>query len=332
MAGNFAWAANQSPKSSAAKDAASGAADGAGDSSAKAASEILSGVHWAGPAMDMSALHGKTVVVLVYASWCPICNKWSPEMCKQLKESIADKPVVVLAINNDETPANALKYANEHGLTGPNIVYGYDPNIHKKAGLQQLWSYMMIDPSGNISERGQAGSFYQQPGAQVFVLPKKLGEMKNLGSFTVIEPEMEPELKQALWPLEVGQPSMAAEARKALDKETKHKFDEAIGNFLTKELEAIRKLADGETEDKFQAYDRAHTMYSTYKGSDRSKEAHKVALNLEGDKKFSRELTARTMYLKIEKTVPPEKQAPQLKRMAKTFAGTVYGDKAASAN
>ena len=306
------------------------------DPAANEAEQILSGVHWAGLRLDMSALHGKTVLVLCYATWCPICNGWSPEFCKQLKASVADKPIVVMAINNDETPDNARPYMTKLDFIGPNILHGYDPQIHKKAGIDQLWSYMMIDPEGKISERGHAGSFFGQGAEKQFVLPKQINEMKHVGTFMIINRTMSSDLKEAFWPMEVGLNSLAADARKRLDNESQQKFDQAIRKFLGNELNAIHKLAGGDLDDRFQAYDRARAVTTNYKGlepkgSDLSKDARKVTLALENDKKFGRELTARKAYEKIESTVPPEKRPVPMKRLAKSFPGTEYGEKAAAA-
>ncbi len=72
-------------------------------------SNMLQGVRWAGPAVTLDGLKGKTVVVLDYATWCPICNKWSLDLCKQLKAAVTNRPVVVLAIDTDEEPRDFLK-------------------------------------------------------------------------------------------------------------------------------------------------------------------------------------------------------------------------------
>ena len=64
----------------------------------------LDGVTWADQSVTFDGLRGKTVVVLVYATWCPQCNSWSGEFLSQLKTAIQDKPVVVLAIYADEKP------------------------------------------------------------------------------------------------------------------------------------------------------------------------------------------------------------------------------------
>ena len=138
-----------------------------------ASARVLEGVHWAGPAVTLEGLRGKTVVLIDYATWCPICNKWSGEFCRQLKESIADKPVVVLAVNNDESLGNVKPYLEAREFLGPNIIHGYDPNVAKRNALPDLWGYMIIDPKGKIIEKGQAGSFFGGDANKVFVLRRR---------------------------------------------------------------------------------------------------------------------------------------------------------------
>ena len=88
------------------------------------------------------------------------CNKWSGEVCKQLKEAIADKPVVVLAINNDKTPGNVRPYLEAREFLAPNIVHGYDPadcQAKRPAG-----------PLGLHDHRPEGKDHRQGPGRQLF--------------------------------------------------------------------------------------------------------------------------------------------------------------------
>ena len=134
----------------------------------------LEGVRWVGPPVSLEGLRGKTVVLIDYATWCPKCNKWSGEVCKQIKEAVQDKPVVVLAINNDETPGNVKPYLLARDFLAPNIVHGYDPQIAKRNGLPDLWGYMIINPAGKIIDKGQVGSYFGGDANKVFVVAKKL--------------------------------------------------------------------------------------------------------------------------------------------------------------
>ncbi len=294
---------------------------------AETSARVLEGVRWVGPAVTLEALRGKTVVVLDYATWCPKCNAWSGDVCKQLKEAIQGKPVVVLAINNDETPGNVRPYLQTREFFAPNIIHGYDPKIAKRNGLPDLWGYMIIDPEGKISEKGQVGSFFGGGDAKVFVLPKKLQEKTDLGEFVVIDPKMPDTVKTALWPMELGL-ATGAELRK-FSGDQKQQVDAALAKYGAKELEGIRKAAEGEADSQLAAYDRATALGLQLKGTDSAKEAKKVILSLEGDAKFKRELLAKKAYERcVKMPSTSSSRATALKVLVKRFDGTYYGDKA----
>lgn len=296
----------------------------------EASADVLSGVRWAGSPVSLQALRGKTVVLVDYATWCPKCNKWSGEVCKQLKEFIQDKPVVVLAINNDDKPGNVLPYLEARNFLAPNIVHGYDANIAKRNGLPDLWGYMIIDPEGKIIDRGQLGSYFGGDADKVFAVTKKLQERTMLGEFMVIDGKMPEALKKALWPMELGQ-AAGAEVRK-FNSDQKKQVEAALTKYGAKELENIRQMAEGDIETQLAAYDRAAALGLQLKGSGTAKEAKKVVLQLEADAKFKRELTAKKAYEKCER-MPANSSArvTALKGLAKRFDGTTFGEKAKEA-
>jgi thiol-disulfide isomerase/thioredoxin len=297
------------------------------------ASKLLEGVRWAGPAVTLDGLKGKTVVVLDYATWCPICNKWSPDLCKQLKAAITDKPVVVLAIDTDEEPRDFLKYMSDRGFVAPNIIYGHDHSIIKRADLPELWGYAIIGPSGKLLSKGHAGTYREDGGEKKFVLADDLANSEKLGEFVAIAPKMDDAVKQALWPFELGiTAGPASGARKRLPLPQQKQIDAAMNKYLSKELDRIRELAKGELDDQFSAYDRAAALNARFKSSSQAKDARKVALSLEGDAKFKRELTAKRAYEKCtQSSADAKRKATAMKTLAKRFAGTEYGEKAKTA-
>ncbi len=297
---------------------------------AEASSQVLEGVHWAGPAVTLQGLRGKTVVLIDYATWCPICNKWSGEAWRQIRQAIADKPVVVLAINNDETPSNVKPYLEARDFLAPNIVHGYDPTIAKRNAIPDLWGYMIVDPEGKIIGKGQVGSFYAGDDNKVYVLPKKLQEQKHLGEFAVIDGKMSETVKAGLWPMELGV-ATAADLRKFKGQD-KQQVDAALTQYSVKELGRIRKLAAGDADGQFAAYDRAAALGLQLKGSATAREAKKVTSSLEADSKFKRELTAKKAYERCDKMPAGSPgRTTALKTLIKRFDGTVYAEKAKEA-
>ena len=115
----------------------------------------LESVHWAGAPVDPESFQGKSVLLFVYATWCPKCNEWSGELMAQLREAAGKKPVIVLAVNADERPSGVQRYLTQRGFFGPNIIHGYDPNIHKRLGLDSnLFHYVLLGPTGAVVDRG----------------------------------------------------------------------------------------------------------------------------------------------------------------------------------
>ena len=293
---------------------------------AETSARVLEGVRWVGPAMTLEGLRGKTVVLLTYATWCPICNKWSGELCAQLKESILDKPVVLLAVNNDEKPGNVRPYLEARKFFAPNIIHGYDASIAKRNGLPDLWGYIIIDPQGKIVEKGHAGSFVGGDANKAFVLAKKLRDQTRLGEFTVIDAKMPDSVKYALWPMELG--VAAAGDLHKFSGEQKKQIDAALATYGAKELKNIRKLAKGDMDSQFAAYDRANALGLQLKGSSGALEARKVILALEAESKFKRELSAKKAYERCEKLPANSGRATALKVLVQRFGGTLYADKA----
>ena len=293
---------------------------------ADATANALEGVRWVGPTVTLESLHGKTVVLMDYATWCPKCNKWSGDVCKQLKEFITDKPVVILAINNDETPANVRPYLEARSFFAPNIIHGYDPNVAKRNGLPDLWGYMLLDPAGKIVDKGNVGAFYPDNSN---ALVKKLQAQTNLGEFTVIDAKMSDEVKAAFWPMELGQ-APSAELRK-FRGEQKEQVDEALATYGEKQLDKIHKLAEGDIESQFEAYARATALNLQFKGTESAKQAKKAAQALETNAKFKRELLAKNAFDRCERTPATTSRASALKALIKRFDGTLYADKAKEA-
>ncbi|MFZ5830962.1 MAG: TlpA family protein disulfide reductase [Planctomycetota bacterium] len=289
----------------------------------------LSDVRWAGPPVSLEKLKGKSVAVLVYASWCPKCNAWSGELFKQLKEAVATEPAVILAIYSDNTPAAARSYLAERGFFGPNIVHGFDPAMHTKLGLESnLFKYVLIEPSGAIGERGDAGSYFTGGSDKRFVLAKALAEPKNRGTFRFISEDMSEPVRNMLWPLELGMGSEAAlnKSRAALTNEQKEELDSAVGRFMDAGLAEIRGLYKGTLEERFAAHEKANQLGSVFKSTAQSQKAREVVAFLEKDESFKCELAAKKAYdACMERAGTPGRRGTLLRGVAERFEGTHYG-------
>ena len=117
------------------------------------------GVTWDGPGASLDQLKGKTVLALTYVTWCPKCNLWAPEKLDDVKQAIAGKPVVVLAISTDVAPARAREYMTRRGFVGPNIFHGSDPQLAKSFGFtNEFFNYAIFNAQGELATSGNFGS------------------------------------------------------------------------------------------------------------------------------------------------------------------------------
>ncbi len=293
----------------------------------------LDSVRWAVPSGSFDVLRGKTVLVLVYATWCPICNGWSGEFFGQLKEAIQGKPVVVLAINADKSPAGVERYLTTRGFFAPNVLHGYDPAMPGRMGFQSnLYYYALIGPDGELLKKGNAGSFFDLPEGKKFALPANLAGNNNLGRFNVLSEDMSEEVKALLWPMELGNVSETSlnKARSKLSAEQKKELYAAIGRFLDGQLQQIRDLSEGDVPDRLEAYEKTSVLATMFRATEQSKEAKKLLAEFNRDSQFKRELGAKSFYERSLNLAAanPARRVALLRSVAKRFDGTYYGRQA----
>ncbi len=289
-------------------------------------------IRWAGtPIRGLDVFRGKTVVVLVYATWCPKCNAWSGELFQQLKQASATRPVVILAINTDESPQGVQEYLAQRGFFAPNIFHGHDPLLPKRLGLESnLFQAAIISHDGRLTGMQYAGVFTPTPAGNRFALARLIGESSELGEFRFISPDMSPQDAALLWPLELGPFSELAlrRVRTQLGEEDKAKLDAAIEKFLDARLAEIRQLYYGELADKLQAYDLSMELAKMFRDREQCATARRVVAALEAQPGFERELLAKRSYEKMAQTArqQPAQRASLLFRVARAYEGTHYGE------
>jgi len=299
-------------------------------------SAALAGVQWASRPVTFEQLEGKTVVLLVYASWCPKCNAWSGALFAQLREAIRGKPVVVLSIYADEDPRAALPYLKERGFFAPNILHGYDPAMPAKLGFQgNLYHYAMIGPGGKLVERGKAGSFFRRADGNQFSLPVKLAASGTLGEFKFITPEMSEEVQALFWPCELGGVSeRELEAgRRNLPAEQKKQVDAAVDRYLTGQIVRIRDLYKGTVPERVEALEIAERLSGMFRSTPQSKKAQEVVGYFQNDPELKLELAAKKLYDSILEgaTENATRRRILLRTVTTRFKDTYYGQLAAAA-
>ena len=77
-----------------------------------------------GDALDLERLCGKVVLLDFWASWCEPCQKETPLLASWYKQQHGH--VVLLGLDENDTTANALKFAHAKGVSYP---IGFDPQV-----------------------------------------------------------------------------------------------------------------------------------------------------------------------------------------------------------
>ena len=287
----------------------------------------LQSVQWGGPAVNPNALKGKTTIILVYASWCPKCNKWSGDLFKQPNAAIKGQPVVLLAIYADKSPHGAKEYLTQRAFFAPNILHGYDPAMPKRLGFDSnLFNYVMIGPDGRMVDKGSAGGRY--PDGE-YVLTKKLKTSQNLGEFSFLSPDMSEEVQALLWPCELGGVSESAlrAVQKKLPADQKEEVDAAVGRFTDRRLKFIRQHYKGSVPERIEAHQAAVALAGMFKATAQSKKAKQVVSYMEKDSQFKQELAAKKAYEGTLQRIAgnPRRRVTLLRAIAKRFEGTHFG-------
>ena len=294
----------------------------------------LEGVTWADAPISYDVLRGKTVVLLVYVPERMNNIPWPAEFFQQLRDAVRDKPVVVLAIDAGKKAQSTTGYMNEMKFLAPNIIHGHDPLMPARLELKsEQLQFALINPEGKVVQVAATAFFSGK--VRRFVLPANLAESTDLGSFTVLDPDMTAGVKKLLWPLELDRippESSLKAARRELTEKEQQSFDKALERFLTTQVERIEKLSQGKPAERLLAYDKAAALCTGYKDHPQAEKAKVLGRQLVRDANFQHELAARKAYdrLKQETAKNVVAQSRALANFAKLYKGTYYGDLAAN--
>jgi len=103
--------------------------------------------------LGLADLHGKIVFVDFWASWCSPCREAMPQY-EKLRASLPGDGFAILAVNVDETRADAEKFLAAHPV-GYAIVLDPAGEVPKAYGLVGMPTSYLIDRNGVVRWRGQ---------------------------------------------------------------------------------------------------------------------------------------------------------------------------------
>jgi thiol-disulfide isomerase/thioredoxin len=104
-----------------------------------------------GRQMPLSSLRGKVVLLDFWATWCAPCRDQMPAIAKLVKET-RDQGLIVLGINDDETPEKAASFANEQKLDWPSLFDGKQHEAREKYKVDGIPTLVLIDKQGVVVE------------------------------------------------------------------------------------------------------------------------------------------------------------------------------------
>jgi len=287
----------------------------------------LENVNWFSPAVTWDGMDDKTTVVLTYVTWCPKCNAWSEGLFTELKKTVSDKPIVVLAISTEEKAGTEKKYMADRNFVGPNIIHGHAPGMNSELGLKKssLFNYAVYSPDRKKIKSGSAGSFWPDSGSKKnktkdWVMVSELSKLKESGNLKFVQPELSEPVKNLLWKFEFG--------TQLSERELKTLKKPLSGPQRESELDP---QLSGELPEKIEAYDKASSLAAAFPSTQHGKDAKKRVAELKKDAAFKQELSAKKLFESIlAKSKGDAKSAKRkLESFVRRFEGTHYAKLAA---
>lgn len=101
-----------------------------------------------GESVDLSKLKGKTLIINVWATWCPPCIKEMPEL-SELDKSLNDKDIMLIELASEEKSV-VEKFLNKEKLTFKNVYYDKDMNFSLNLNIQSIPTTIFVNKEGRI--------------------------------------------------------------------------------------------------------------------------------------------------------------------------------------
>ena len=105
----------------------------------------------AGRSHDLAQYRGNVVLVNFWATWCEPCRHEMPSI-QSLKERLAGKPFVALAVNVDEPEARVRNFVTQTRLGLP-VLLDINKTVTRAWGVRVLPASYIIGPDGRVRYR-----------------------------------------------------------------------------------------------------------------------------------------------------------------------------------
>lgn len=274
----------------------------------------------------LAELGDQTTVVMYFCGHCPRAGAYMRAQAKAIHDAIESQhaPARLVCLTPDLTPADLIEWTKERAMEG--ALVGQDTRNSHHISLNNIFQ-------GEIYRGGHQVGYLQFSPADVDAVKTRIAA-KDAGTFTYpVSGLSDPRATEVWWLVERDKPQametlMAARKNKAL-KDDADRIYSVVEASLTKRQDAL--LAADANMTTFEALESLLIQAKAIAlkpAADRLKELGK-------DATIKTELKARAIYLQCQELVahpnPQKQQAGRegLETLAKKFADTVYGKKAA---
>jgi thiol-disulfide isomerase/thioredoxin len=100
---------------------------------------------------ELAAFHGKVVLLDFWATWCAPCLAQIPTLSGLYRE-LKEQGLVLVSVNDDETPETAARFRNERGYDWPDLFDGKSHSIREAFKVRAIPTLVVIDKNWRIVE------------------------------------------------------------------------------------------------------------------------------------------------------------------------------------
>lgn len=292
-----------------------------------------------GQVADAKVLKGKILVIDFWATWCPPCMAAVPHMVK-LNEEYADKGVVIIGISADQSIDPLKKAIVQHKMDWVH-VFDQSGQVCAQFGVNSFPTVFIVGPDSKVLWKGHpqnldgalADAFKNHP--PILVDPKVLkGAQETLAQVTQKLEAGDAKAAMKLMAKVPADASKDAEFAAAAD-EAKKKLDEVAAGLLAEADEAVAAGKFVEAADRLRELSVSLTGLPA--AADAKKKLNALMAKPEARKlietaqKESQAAPALADAEKLQAAKKHEAAYARFKQVAKAFAGTPSGEKAAEA-
>ena len=101
--------------------------------------------------VNLAKLHGQTVLLMFWATWCGPCRKEMP-MVQAAYEKFQGKGFTVIAVNVSDDREDVERYTKKLGVSFP-VVLDPEGNIAERFGVIGLPTNYIIDSTGTVRKQ-----------------------------------------------------------------------------------------------------------------------------------------------------------------------------------